>query len=189
MRFLVLLAAKNLLRYRRRTIITSTVIAIGLMMFLIIDSLLLGIDRESVRNLKWYETASIKIFHADYWEDRLLLPLDLSISNPTTIVEALQNEGYRATPRTVFSADLILYSEDFGEDGNLPVQVTAVDVQSDSEVFRLDETLMSGRFPQSGSQEITIGSWLAEDINAEIGYWVTWQFSTNRFQGLLQFWM
>lgn len=173
MKFLILLAGKNLFRYRRRTLITSTVIAVGLMFFLLIDSLLIGIDRESVRNLKWYETSSIRIMHADYWEDRLLMPLDMMIDQPYRLVEELEEAGYTATPRIMFSADLILYSDDFGENGNLPVQVTAVDFPLDRQVFRFGETLVEGRFPNMGSNEMVIGSWLAEDLNAEIGYWVT----------------
>ncbi len=173
MKFIVVLAAKNLLRYRRRTLITATVIGVGLMMFLIIDSLLVGIDRESVRNLKQYETASIKIMHAEYWEDRILMPLDVSIPDPYELISTLQANGYRATPRTQFSADLILYSEDFGEDGNIPVQVTAVDTALDSTVFDLEQTLIAGRYPEMGSNEVVLGSWMAEDINAELGYWIT----------------
>lgn len=173
MGFLVSLAAKNLTRYRRRTIITASVIAVGLMMFLLVDSLLMGIDKESVRNLKWYETSSVRIMHEAYWEDRILMPLDVAIQQPYDIVSVLQEEGYRATVRTRFAADLILYSEDFGEDGNLPVEVTAVDPTLDREVFRLGETLIEGRFPKSGTNEMVLGSWMAEDINAKIGYWVT----------------
>lgn len=173
MKFLVLLAIKNLFRYRRRTLITSVVIAVGLMMFLIIDSLLVGIDRESVRNLKWYETASIQIMHPEFWEDRMLKPLDSAIINPHEILETLENSGYTATVRTQFSADLILSSIDFPEDGNLPVHVTAVDVNRDSQVFRLDNHILEGRFPVMGTNEVVIGSWLAEDIHAEVGYWIT----------------
>ena len=173
MKFLMLLAVKNLSRYRRRTLITATVIGVGLMLFLMIDSLLVGIDRESVRNLKQYETASLKVMHTEYWEDRILMPLDVSIPQPYDLVTELHDAGYRATPRTRFSADLILYSEDFGEDGNIPVQVTAIDTALDSTVFDLEQSLMTGRYPEMGSNEMVIGSWMAEDINAEVGYWVT----------------
>src|SRR5690554_1169036 len=173
MKFLMLLAVKNLSRYRRRTLITATVIGVGLMLFLMIDSLLVGIDRESVRNLKQYETASLKVMHTEYWEDRILMPLDVSIPQPYDLVTELHDAGYRATPRTRFSADLILYSEDFGEDGNIPIQVTAIDTALDSTVFDLEQSLMTGRYPEMGSNEMVIGSWMAEDINAEVGYWVT----------------
>lgn len=173
MRFIISLALKNLSRYKRRTIITAVAIAVGLMMYIVVDSILLGAEFESMRNLRWYETASARIMHPDYWEDRLMRPLDVSIEDPYTIVDSLRKEGIAAAPRTMFSADLILYSEDFGEDGHMPVQVTAVDPELDNSVFRFEDTLIEGRFVESGTNELVIGSWFAEDIGAKVGYWVT----------------
>ena len=173
MRFIISLALKNLTRYKRRTIITAVAIAVGLMMYIVVDSILLGAEFESMRNLRWYETASARIMHPDYWEERLMRPLDISIDDPYTIVDALQKEGIAAAPRTMFSADLILYSDDFGEDGNMPVQVTAIDPELDNTVFRFEDTLIEGRFVESGTNELVIGSWFAEDIGAKVGYWVT----------------
>jgi ABC-type lipoprotein release transport system permease subunit len=172
-RFIISLALKNLSRYKRRTIITAVAIAVGLMMYIVVDSILLGAEFESMRNLRWYETASARIMHPDYWEDRLMRPLDISIEDPYTIVDSLRKEGIAAAPRTMFSADLILYSEDFGEDGHMPVQVTAVDPELDNSVFRFEDTLIEGRFVESGTNELVIGSWFAEDIGAKVGYWVT----------------
>jgi ABC-type lipoprotein release transport system permease subunit len=111
--------------------------------------------------------------HPDYWEDRLLMPLDMSIEDPYEIIALLHNEGIAATPRTNFAADMILYSDDFGEEGNMSVQVTAIDPELDNTVFRFEETLVEGKFPEPGTNQMVIGSWFAEDIGAEVGYWVT----------------
>ncbi|MDD3824186.1 MAG: ABC transporter permease, partial [Sphaerochaetaceae bacterium] len=126
MRFIISLAFKNLMRYKRRTIITAVAIAVGLMMYIFVDSLLLGAEYESMRNLRWYETSSARIMHTDYREDRMLMPLDVSIEDPYSIISQLEQAGYKAAPRIMFAADLILHSEDFGEDGNMAAQVTAV---------------------------------------------------------------
>ncbi len=173
MRFIVSLACKNLTRYKRRTIITAVAIAMGLMMYIVVDSMLIGAEEESMRNLRWYETSSARIMNSDYWKNRLMMPLDLQIPDPYAIVNQLKREGINAAPRIMFSADLILYSEDFGEDGNMPVQVAAVDPALDNMVFRFEETLIEGRFLQNGQNELVIGSWFAEDIGAKLGYWVT----------------
>ncbi|MFA5514531.1 MAG: hypothetical protein WDA17_06450, partial [Sphaerochaetaceae bacterium] len=53
--FIVKLAFKNMWRYKRRTIITAASIAMGLAMFIIVDSLLIGAEKESENNLRWYE--------------------------------------------------------------------------------------------------------------------------------------
>ncbi len=174
MRFIFTLAMKNLSRYKRRTAITAIAIAFGLMMFIIVDSLLLGVEQESVRNLIWYETSSVRIHTKEHWPDRLLFPLEEGIEQPQKVIDLLKQDGYTATERTMFKADMILYSEDFGEDGNLSVMVTGIDPEQDNEVFHFEDTLLEGRFLNKGEQNgMLLGSWLAEDIGAEIGYWVT----------------
>ncbi len=173
MRFIVTLAFKNLTRYKRRTLITAAAIAFGIMMFIMIDSMLKGAEYESVRNLKWYETSSVRIYDEEYWEDRFQLPLDISIEDPDEILQKLDEAGYTASPRTVFSGDLILNAQDFGEDGNMPATVTAIDPEHDYEVFHYSDTLVDGRFLEPGEDAILMGSWFAEDINAKVGSWVT----------------
>lgn len=174
MKFVFTLAMKNLNRYKRRTIITAIAIAFGLMMYIIVDSLLLGIELESERNLLWYETSSVRIHTKEYWPDRLLFPLEEGIENPEGVIDILKQEGYTATERTMFKADMILYSDDFGEDGNLSVLVTGIDPAQDNEVFHFQDTLIEGRLLNKGEQNgMVMGSWLAEDIGAKIGYWVT----------------
>lgn len=174
MKFLLQLAAKNLMRYKRRTAITAVAIAFGLMMYVFVDSLLLGAELESMRNLRWYETASLRVYDTAYWEDRYFLPLDASIEKAQEILDLLKAEGIAATERTLFAADIILYQEDFGEDGNLSVQVTAINPDTDFEVYRFADTLIEGRFLERGEMDgIVLGSWFAEDIGAKVGYWVT----------------
>ncbi len=174
MKFILQLAAKNLMRYKRRTAITAVAIAFGLMMYVFVDSLLLGAELESMRNLRWYETASLRVHDSAYWEDRHFLPLDASIESPQPILDLLKAEGITATARTSFAADMILYQDDFGEDGNMSVQVTAINPATDFDVYRFENTLIEGRFLQSGEMDgIVLGSWFAEDIGAKVGYWVT----------------
>ncbi len=173
MKFLISLAFKNLTRYKRRTLITAGAIAFGLMMYIFIDSMLMGAEIESIRNLKWYETSSARIHNDEYWENRYQLPLDINIENPDRIVNLLAENGIEASPRIVFSGDLILNIDDFGEEGNLAVNVTAIDPERDFDIFHYSDTLVDGRFIETGDDGILLGSWFAEDIGAEVGFWIT----------------
>ena len=174
MKFIFTLAMKNLARYKRRTAITAIAIALGLMMYIIVDSMLLGVEQESVRNLIWYETSSVRIHQKDYWPDRLLFPLEEGIENPGKVIDLLKEGGWTATERTIFKADMILYNDDFGEDGNLSVMVTAINPETDNQVFHFEDTLVEGRLLNKGEKDgMLMGSWLAEDIGAKVGYWVT----------------
>lgn len=173
MRFLLQLAFKNLTRYKRRTLITAFAIAVGISMFIYVDSMLAGAEYESVRNLKWYETASARILDREYWEQRYGMPLDLVIEQPDMIIESLEEAGYIASKRIRFTGDLILSASEFGEDGNLPVAVTAIDPQRDFDVFHFSDTLIEGRFLKEDEDAVLLGSWFAEDIGAEVGSWIT----------------
>lgn len=173
MKFLFSLAFKNLTRYKRRTLITASAIAFGLMMYIFIDSMLMGAEHESVRNLKWYETASARILNDQYWENRFEKPLDLNIPNPDRIIDTLDQNKITATKRISFAGDLILNKEDFGEDGNMPVSVVAIDPARDFDVFQYKNTLEEGRFLKPGEDAVVMGSWMAEDIGAKVGYWIT----------------
>lgn len=173
MKFLIILSMKNLARHKRRTLITASAIAMGILIFIYIDSLLMGADRESIRNLKWYETSSVRITNNDYWDKRFQLPLDINIPDSELVIDDLSDAGITATGRVVFSADMIINKHDFGEEGSLSVSVTAVDVERDFNVFHYGDTLVKGRFLEPGDDAVLLGSWLAEDIGADIGYYIT----------------
>ena len=87
MKFAFFLAMKNLFRYKRRTFITAIAIAMGLSIYLIVDSLILGMEQESIRNLLWYETSSVRIHTQQYWQERQLYPLEQGIENPTQVLK------------------------------------------------------------------------------------------------------
>ncbi len=142
-------------------------------MFILVDSLLLGTIEESVRNLKWYETSSARIMHKEYWNDKMLMPIDKSIQDPDAMIASLAQEGITATKRTTFTAEMILNNIDFKEEGNLSVIVNAIDPLTDNDVFRIENTLIAGRLISPNENTVNIGSWFAEDIGAKIGSYIT----------------
>ncbi|QEN09837.1 ABC transporter permease [Oceanispirochaeta crateris] len=171
--FLPRMALKNLFRYGRRTLITSTAIAIGIMAFIIVDSLLKGINDDSERNLIWYETGSAAFFNPEYWGDKDYLPLDRPVKESQSLIENLRSRNIEASPRIDFGGDLILYKDPFPEDGNLQVHLTAIDVDHDSDVFKIKSNVARGRYLEAGEDGLLMGQWLAKDLGAEVGYDVT----------------
>lgn len=184
MRFLLSLAWKNLARYRRRTLITAGAIAVGLAMFIFIDGWLKGADLQSQRNMVWYETGSARIVDAEYWENRDGAPVRYAVEQPDPLLAALDDWGIPATPRITFGGEMIVRYDPFPEDGALPTRVVALDPQTDSRVYRLDETIVEGRFLRPGEEGVLMGAWTAEDIGAEVGYPIT--ISTRTKDGFRQ---
>lgn len=105
--FLLKLAFLNLLRHKRRTLITAFAISVGVLSFIFMDSMLKGASTESIKNLKWYETSSVKIMHKDYWENRNQKSLDYNFSESREILDLLESRGISATARTEFYGDII----------------------------------------------------------------------------------
>ena len=184
MTFLPSLALKNLFRYARRTLITSAAIAFGIMIFILMDSLLVGIAKESERNLIWYETGSAAFFHPEYWEDHQMKPVDRPVADPAFLVEKMEKAGIPAVPRIDFAADMIVYQDPFPEYGNIQVQVTGIDPLTDDRVFDLKKTVLKGRYLDGKEEGILMGQWLANDLGADIGYTVT--FVTRTMDGYYQ---
>jgi putative ABC transport system permease protein len=173
MKFLFRLAWKNLSRYRKRTIITAAALAVGLGAYIFMDSWILGIEKESERNLVWYETSSARVLGDGYWEQKDRLPLKYTIDEPEAVLGWLAGKKIPAAPRTVFGGELILRKDPFPEDGSLTLRVLAVDAVKDDTVFRLKETIEAGRYLEPGEEKILIGAWLAADLGAEVGYPLT----------------
>jgi len=176
--FLPKMAFKNLARYRKRTMITAGAIAYGMMMFIVMRSLLTGIDNESETNLRLYETATGRIMSPGYWDDRETFPLEKSF-DPGIVTPILENTGAGYSPRISFGGDLIFYKDPFHEDGSIPGRFTAIDPERDSDVFRLRDSLTEGSWLVDGEQGLILGHWLAEDIGAGIGYTVLVETQTR----------
>ncbi len=145
----------------------------GLAIFIFIDSWLLGAQRESERNLIWYETSSARVLNQQYWEEKDQLPLKYVIENPEAVTDRLQELNIPAAPRIVFGGELIVRENPFEQDGSLPVKIFAIDPEKDNRVFRFNETIKEGRSLKSGEENILMGAWMAEDLGAEIGYPLT----------------
>ena len=173
MLYLLRLAFKNLTRYKKRTIITSITIIFGLALYIIMDSMLIGMEIESERNLFWYETSMARIQHKDYIKEHDLLPLIYPVKNPDAIINhLLEEEGIKTAPRIDFKGEAIVYKDPYPEDGSLPIHCIGIDLEKDSNVYRLKGSIMEekGRFLQQGDIGIIIGSKLAKYLGADVGF-------------------
>ncbi len=171
MKFLLSFAWKNLFRHSRRTLITAAAIAVGLSVYIFMDSWLLGAEKESERNLIIYETASAQIMTREYFrEGRDNLSLSNTLKDPEQIVNAVRETGYAAAPRAIFSGELIVYRDPFPEDGSIGVRVEGIDPEVTKNVFDLHRVITEGRYLEQDEDAVLIGEGLAEKLGAEAGY-------------------
>ena len=64
------LGLKNLTRQKRRNILIIFVIAFAFSSYLLMDSLMNGMEEMSFDNIKNYDTGNIQVAYPEYWEDR-----------------------------------------------------------------------------------------------------------------------
>ncbi len=171
--FLVSLAWKNLSRYRRRTIITVVAIAFGIAMYIWVDSLLLGAERESERNLVWYETGAAKVMEANFWKNIDYLPLEYSFVPSKFLKDALSSSGVVWTPRVCF------FGEVYTDEGSLPVKVIGIDPKEDKRVYRLENVIYRGRFLNNGEKGVLVGRKLMRSLGVDVGNLLTLKIRTK----------
>ena len=179
MKFILSLSIKNLFRHSRRTLITAGAIAMGIAMFIWMDAWLLGAEKDSERNVIWYETGPAKVFHKEYWDEREYLPLKHAIDDPDSVEAFFTEKRIQFTRRLTFGGELF-----YGE-GSLPVKLIGLEPGKDESIFHIKDTLIEGgAFPSPGKDEILLGQWLAEDLAIGLGDFV--EIRTRTRDGAMQ---
>ncbi len=172
------IAFRNTLRHKRRTFLTAIIISMGLFIFIWFDSLLSGMDRNSIENMVNLTESSIKVYSSDYDRDRNALPLKYGISDYKRLESFLLNlKGVTGvTPRTSFLGEMTSGPQ------ALHVVGTVIDPVKDKSVFTTSKYIVKGRYFSANSvTEILLGVKLAEDMKVNVGDTVTLR-SQTRFE-------
>lgn len=161
-KYLWKLAWRNIIRAKRRSILTFSVLAFGVMMYILMECLLQSFQGISKRNLIEFETGDFKVRSVQYDEERPYI-----ISNFIADYSGIEEElggldfvtGY--TERINFLGEL---DAEFSSD-IVPVLVTGVQLESDPEVFTLTNFIEKGEIREGG---LVIGKDLAEDMDVMV---------------------
>lgn len=181
------IAWKNMFRYKRRTLITASAIALGIMFSIMMEGMLFGADQDSKRNLIWYETSAAKIYAASYFEQKETFPVQYFIDKEQRSVldDFLKKKNIKFAPRFQTYCDIYFSEEFFETAGSISGILSAIDVTKDSTVYKVSEEVERGSWlgdskdasrDENGiSTGAVIGSWLAKDMKAELGWYITIQ--------------
>ena len=164
MKFIFKLGMKNLLRYKERTFLTCLSLAVGICVLLFFNGTLEWADEATIRNLKKYETASVKIGNTEFFEEENFIPADEVIKGREKIEKILQSKGLEYTPEIKFKANLI--NEITGD--SYPFIGMGIEAESHNKVYELEEMVYEGTLPRS-NREMLISKNTAELLNVGIG--------------------
>ena len=163
------LGLKNLTRQKRRNVITIMVIAFAFFSYLLMDSLMNGMEEMSFENLKNYDTGNIQVTYPEYWEDKDKLPLENLIYLNQEMEESIKNTDgvLGASPELKFKANL-----NNGID-EVAVQGMGISIEQYNQVFNTQNYVVEGSMFAPGESKAVIGVSLAELMGLKVNDYIT----------------
>ncbi|OQY34335.1 MAG: ABC transporter permease [Spirochaetaceae bacterium 4572_59] len=169
------MAFRNILRNKRRSILSGTAIMIAAMSIVMLFSFLAGMSEDIQDNLHTYKTGAVRIRHKDFTKYERLNPMHLTVGNTGELLKGILNEPgvTMVSPRISFPTRIYRDGENFNAFG------TGVDFSTETEYQNLGpEVVQKGRIPEMGKNEVLIGYKLAEKVAVDLGDKITILSST-----------
>lgn len=169
MLFLTKLAFKNLVRHRNRTIFTSIIIAMAIVIYIFFDSLIGGMTELSYETIIDYESGHLQVMAEGYWEEEDELPLDNLITVDEGLLAEVKNlSGYKASLAELSFSALLSNGID-----DLPFIGKGIIPEDFLAVFNLDKQFVEGDIFRQGEYKAVLGKRLAELMDLGIGDYIT----------------
>lgn len=173
MGFCLSLAFRNIWRHGKRSVITALAIAMGLGIFLLMDSMLQGADHMSEDNLVRHETGAIRIYSPGGAEERDLLSLKHPLEHVSVLQAGLASRGLESTRRMEFLGEIAPSDPGEVHPGSRYTRIIAMEPDEDGRVFDRRGGQLSGRWFAPGETGAVLGAWFAQDLLLSEGSWIT----------------
>lgn len=155
------LSFRNVLRAKRRSAITTLVMAFVLGMMIIYLSLMNGFKLSLADNAVSMQMGSIQIHAPEYLETKSIYKI---MRNPDGYVRAINDQGFKAVPR-LFSSGLAAKNE-----SSAGVLMEGVDASAENWAFEMPRQMMDGKWLDSTDPKgVVIGKRLAKSLSAGVG--------------------
>ena len=174
MKFVFKLGMKNLFRYKERTFLTCLSLAVGICVLIFFSGMLEWADEATIRNLKKYETASVKIGNNEFFAEENYIPVDEVIKGKEEIEKILNGKGLEYTPEIKFKANLI--NEITGD--SYSFFGMGIEEETHKKVYDLHEMVYKGSLPSSNT-EIMISKNTSELLNVAVGEYLIVETDTK----------
>ncbi|MFW5986167.1 MAG: ABC transporter permease [Halanaerobiales bacterium] len=169
--FLTKLALKNLVRHRKRTLITAFIIAAAIFFYILMDSLIGGMTEMSFQTIIDYEAGHLQVVAEEYWRNRDEMPLDnlISTQEQQEIMAAASDvpQYIQGSTELVFTARL-----NNGEN-ELPVIGKGILPDEYTGVFELQDKFVEGNMFSQGENKAVLGKKLADLMRLKKGDFFT----------------
>ncbi len=162
----VKLAWRNIQRNRRRTIVTSSAIIVGVTMMILINGIVTGMLERTINNSVELETGHIKVYPVGYHVKSDLMPTNLQIGRYTELVMSLEAmAGVQRTSPRIKAGGMIKVGENSAR-----VILNGIEPERDLAVRDLKRRLVEGKYlVGQDSGAVMIGAALADNLQIGLG--------------------
>ena len=173
--YLIRLAIKNLTRHKKRTLLTAGIIALAVVFYIFLDSLMLGMKNKALSNIIDFESGHIQVANKNYWEQRDEFPLENLMDNEEEIIKKIEKseEIKGISPQLKFFARL-----NNGID-EIPVPVEGIIAENEKEVFAKGKYFIEGNYFSQDEYKAVLGKNLANLMDLKNGDYFTLLFKTK----------
>jgi ABC-type lipoprotein release transport system permease subunit len=154
------MAFRNILRMKRRSLITTLAMAFALGIMIVYSCLMDGLVHDMEKNATMLEMGHVQIHAPGYLESPSIYK---RIEDPESLVASLQNAGFHASYR--------LFASGLAARGNASagVQFRGVDPTLESDTTRLPHHLLEGKWlDEKEPKNVVLGKRLAQTLSAKV---------------------
>ncbi|MDR1030750.1 MAG: ABC transporter permease, partial [Treponema sp.] len=146
------IALRNLARHKTKTVLTIIAVSVSVSLYICMDGWLMGMNIDSRRNIANFEIGAAKLQTRAYYAKKDELPMYESFDHREADAAALDQAGYVAAPRFVFTGTL------YSETASAPMTFIGCDPAAEEQVLRYPGYIESGRYLRGGAFELVLGA-------------------------------
>lgn len=163
------IGVRDLLRNRRRTVLTMIAVALGLALLMALNGLIQGVTEDSLQNSIRYQTGHLQVRKDSYEEEKLSLKWEDLLENPQTLTAQAE-----AMPEVKHAAP-VLWINGILNTADDSVGLRVYGIQVSSPIYQpIREAVVAGDFLTADDRAgILIGQRLANDLGVGVGQKVT----------------
>ena len=173
--FIFKISFRNLTRHKKRNFVIASIIAIAVFLYLISDSLVVGLEDLSYTNVIELQTGHIQLAGQHYWENKEDFDLDhLTVFSPSRLKKVNQIDQVIAiSPEFRFQAKL-----NNGID-EIPIIGKGIDPEQFQAVLTVNDYLREGKMITTGENQALIGASLAQLMDFSLHDYLTLLIKTD----------
>ena len=163
------IAARNIGRNRRRSLLSGLAIAVAAMTFLMLSALIEGFSVDISYNIQTYSSGEVRIRNREYDKHEKLMPMHLDIPDYENVMSVIESTPgvAQVSPRITFPMAI------YRDDTNYKAAGVGIDMQRELQFMNLDEIVTAGTLPEAQNREILVGYGLAKKMDVSVGDTIT----------------